>query len=148
MARRPFMVLFLLLFWLPAPRPTSRPSKTPRLCDLTPIAPRGFTAKPVWTRCNAGTNDRDDQDPELVSGSITPEAHGGTELTATFEVNEPVMVDQRNVYFEGGLSFEYDEAASDPDAITFVFKRTLTGEEQAPNAWFALCEDQAVPVPT
>ena len=62
----------------------------------TPIAPRGFTAETRLDpqQCRDVNDQYDDKDPELVSGSITPEAGTvGTELTATFEVNEPVMVE-------------------------------------------------------
>ena len=103
MLRRLFNALFLMFFLgsctqanLEAlERPRSRASDA----DCT-----GYCETCLDPQCRC--DDRDDKDPELVSSSITPDAGIlGTELTATFEVNEPVG-GPINVYFEGGLSFE------------------------------------------
>ena len=94
-------------------------------------------------------NERDDENPELVSSSVSPEAGTvGTELTATFEVNEPVLVDQLNVYFEGGRSFDYVAEASEPEANAFVFKITLAaGDPQGPQRVVkAFLKDVGAPV--
>ena len=133
MLRRLFNALFLMFFLGSCTQANLEALETATVtCASDADCTEGYYCEtrldPVQCR---DVNDRDDKDPELVSSSITPDAGTlGTELTATFEVNEPVLVDQLNVYFEGGLSFEYDEAASDPDSNTFVFKRTLTGEER------------------
>ena len=76
-------------------------------------------------------DERDTIAPELVSSSVTP-AQGtiGAQLTATFEVNEPVLVDALNVYFEGGRSFDYVPDESNPEDNTFVFKLTLEANDR------------------